>query len=307
MSAVVEAQQLVKSYATLQALKGVSFAIRSGECYGFLGPNGAGKTTAMKILCCRIPRSGGTLSVLGHEANPQARAIKQAIGVVAQETALDPELNVLENLTQYARYFGFTGRQAKERARELLDFVQLSPKERAMINELSGGMKRRVMLARALLNRPRLLVLDEPTTGLDPQARLSVWDRLFTLRQQGVTIILTTHYMEEAARLCDRLAIMHQGQILCEGPPGALVRERVEPQVLELPADTPAALRAAGVLNGLASHTQRHGGMIYHYGHDASAMLRRLEETGLHPGTHMIRPANLEDLFLRLTGLELAD
>ncbi len=307
MSAVVAAHHLTKNYGAVEAVKGVSFTIQAGECYGFLGPNGAGKSTIMKMLYCRIPASGGRLTVLGYQADPQSSAIKQSIGVVAQETALDPELNVLENLSQYALYFGLTRGQAKDRALELLDFVQLRGKERAMVNELSGGMKRRLMLARALVNRPRLLVLDEPTTGLDPQSRLSVWERLFNLRQEGVTVIMTTHYMEEAARLCDRLAIMHQGVILCEGAPAALVKERVEPQVLELPADSPAALSAAARLNGLASHIQRHGGMVYLYGQDASAMLRRLEAGGVIPNTHMIRPSNLEDLFLRLTGLELSE
>jgi lipooligosaccharide transport system ATP-binding protein len=311
---VVEARGLVKSYGAVEAVRGVDFAIREGECYGFLGPNGAGKSTTMKLISCRIAASAGSLRVLGWDAaapgggpSPHWAAIKAQLGVVAQETALDPELTVFENLVQYGLYFGIGLRGSRARARELLDFVQLETKAGAMVSELSGGMKRRLMLARALVNRPRLLVLDEPTAGLDPQARLAVWERLHALRRDGVTILLTTHDMDEAARLCDRLAIVHQGRILREGTPEALVRDGVEPQVLELPLGSAAAARAAALGSALGARLQPYGGRLYCYSADAAALLRHIEDGGAPAESRLIRPATLEDLFLRLTGVELAE
>ncbi|MBV8203759.1 MAG: ABC transporter ATP-binding protein, partial [Candidatus Eremiobacteraeota bacterium] len=220
---VVYARSLTKRYAEVEAVRGIDFAIHAGECYGFLGVNGAGKTSTMKMIYCRVARTAGELLVLGMDPARDASRIKQRLGVVAQENALDPELNVEENLLLYASFFGITGNGARDRARELLDLLAISAKSKALVRELSGGMKRRLVIARALVNRPDILVLDEPTTGLDPQARLLVWETLTRLINSGLTLLLTTHYMEEAARLCGRVAVIDEGRILAEAPPAQLV------------------------------------------------------------------------------------
>jgi len=304
---VVEASGLKRSFHAVEAVKDISFSIKEGECYGFLGPNGAGKTTTMRMVYCRIASSGGILKVLGMDAGQNADEIKGRIGVMAQETALDPELDVRENLLQYSLYFGMTFPQACQRADTLLDFVNMKGKEGAEIRELSGGMKRRIMLARAMVNRPRLLILDEPTTGLDPQARLAVWDQLFALKKDGVTILLTTHYMEEAERLCDRVAVMHHGRILCEGSPAELVGKHVEPQVLEISQAASGADRAAETLAQNAMRCETRGGVSLYYCADSTTLLSLLNHAGTLPSQHLARPSNLEDVFLKLTGSELAE
>src|SRR5262245_1823825 len=231
----VEAYDLTKRYGTREAVAGVTFAVTPGECLGLLGPNGAGKTTTIKMVTCYAPPSGGTLSVLGFPMAPSHhRAIKARLGIVQQEESLDPDLSVEKNLTVYASYFGIPAREAAHRANDLIHFAELGDHRTARIKMLSGGMKRRLMLARALLNEPELLVLDEPTTGLDPQARRLVWERIRTLKRRGTTILLTTHYMEEAAQLCDRLIIMDHGRIIAEGAPAELVATHVGAEVVEV-------------------------------------------------------------------------
>ena len=233
MEPVIEAENLVKQFGSFTAVDTVSFAVRPGEVFGFLGPNGAGKTTTMKMIQCASPRTSGSLSVFGMDPDTHSHEIKAMIGVVPQETNLDTEFSTYENLIVYSRYFGIPKEIAEERAEKLLDFVQLSEKRDVNIEKLSGGMKRRLILARALVNQPKLLILDEPTIGLDPQARHLIWEKLKLLRSLGNTIVLTTHYLEEAERLCDRLVIMNNGTILVEGSPADLVRDHVGSGIVE--------------------------------------------------------------------------
>ena len=287
-------------------MRGIDFAIAQRTCFGFLGVNGAGKTTTMKMIYCRIARSAGELFVLGMDAADHSKEIKRRIGVVVQETALDPELSTIENLLLYASFFGITGDDARKRARELLEFVALEGKSRALIRELSGGMKRRLMIARALVNDPELLILDEPTTGLDPQARLMVWDKLQQLRDEGKTLVLTSHYMEEAARLCERLVIMDEGRIHAQGTPPELIARFAAPDVLEVFGSDAVALEHFAV-DGLVQRRERHGDVLYIYNSDNRALLHRLGELGVEPERHMARPSTLEDVFLNITGRELTE
>jgi lipooligosaccharide transport system ATP-binding protein len=302
---VVVAQDLTKRYGQTEAVRGISFAIRAGECFGFLGVNGAGKTTTMKMIYCRISRTSGSLTVLGMDAATHAQAIKQRIGVVAQENALDPELTVVENLLLYASFFGITGKPARRKAVELLDLVSLSGRERSRLTELSGGMKRRLVIARALVNDPEMLVLDEPTTGLDPQARLLVWEKLMRFREAGLTLLLTTHYMEEAERLCNRIAVIEEGRILAAGSPHELIRHFAADDVLEIigPPDKLPLER----LDGLVVRRERHGDILYLYNADNRELLHRLAELGYEPPRHVARRATLEDVFLNITGRELVE
>ena len=305
-SVVVNARSLTKRYGNLEAVRGIDFAISSGECYGFLGVNGAGKTSTMKMIYCRINRTSGELTVLGMDTARHASRIKQRLGVVAQENALDPELDVVQNLLLYASFFGIVGAAARRKASELLELVNISGKERALVRELSGGMKRRLVIARALVNDPDILVLDEPTTGLDPQARLLVWDRLTRLREAGLTVLITTHYMEEAARLCNRVAVIDGGKILAEGSPSALIAQFAARDVLEL-VDADGRLPADGLLGGLVVRRERHGDIQYLYNSDNRVLLHRLAELGFEPPRHVARQATLEDVFLNFTGRELSE
>ena len=305
-SAIVYARSLTKRYGNLEAVRSIDFSIAPGECYGFLGVNGAGKTSTMKMIYCRIARTSGELGVLGMDPRRDSSRIKRRLGVVAQENALDPELNVLENLLLYASFFGITGSAARVKAAALLELVNISGKERALVRELSGGMKRRLVIARGLVNDPDILVLDEPTTGLDPQARLLVWEKLRRLRDGGLTLLLTTHYMEEAARLCNRVAVIDEGKILAEGPPEKLIEQFAAKDVLEiigsedgLPSDTQ--------LNGLIARRERHGETHYLYTADNRVLLHKLADLGFNPHRHVARQATLEDVFLNITGRELAD
>lgn len=272
---------------------------------GFLGPNGAGKSSTMGMLYGRVAITAGTLSVAGLDVATRGAEVRRLTGVVPQDDTTDHDLDVEGNLLSYARYFGITGRAARERADELLDFFQLAERRHARIDDLSGGLKRRVMIARGLVNAPRLLILDEPTTGLDPQARQAVWQRLRALRRGGVTMVLTTHYMEEASQLCDRLVMMGRGRILLEGAPSALVRERAGEQVVEIhepEADRRAALAAR--VDGLAE-VEQSSDALYLYGPDGRALLDRVMRVA--PGAEArLRPANLEDVYLRLAGRERA-
>jgi lipooligosaccharide transport system ATP-binding protein len=309
LPSAVRATDLTKRYGAIEAVRGISFAIAPSECYGFLGRNGAGKTTTMKMIYCRIARTSGSLDVLGLDAARSAHEIKSRIGVVTQDNALDQELTVIENLLVYGSFFGLRPSDAERRARELLAMMSLSGKERAKYKELSGGMRRRLVIARALVNEPELLVLDEPTTGLDPQARLMVWETLNGLRERGLTLIITTHYMEEAARLCDRIAVMEEGRIFAEDGPAGLVRRFAAAEVLEVTADAAHADALAHVeaFDGLVRRRERHGGVTYLYTDDNRALLTRLSQAGLDSGRHVARAATLEDVFLNITGRELGE
>jgi lipooligosaccharide transport system ATP-binding protein len=305
-SPVVSAERLAKQYGAVEAVRGIDFAIERGECFGFLGVNGAGKTTTMKMIYCRIARTSGELQVLGMDPARDATGIKNRLGVVAQENALDPELSVSENLLLYASFFGITGRAARTRADRLLDWLSLSGKEKAQVRELSGGMKRRLVIARAMVNDPDILVLDEPTTGLDPQARLLVWEKLAALRAAGLTLLLTTHYMEEAARLCNRVAIIDEGKILALDSPEQLITKFAAADVLEV-VDATEQLPVEAGLDGLVVRRERHGDTHYLYNADNRILLHRMAELGFEPPRHVARRATLEDVFLNITGRKLVE
>jgi lipooligosaccharide transport system ATP-binding protein len=289
-----------KSYGGFQALKQVSFTVEKGECYAFLGPNGAGKTTMMKILYGRVSHhpSEGTIKVFGLDPHRNSLAIRSITGIVPQDDNLDYELTVEENLLIYSRYYGLEKRLARSRIDELLDFMEIADKRKANIRELSGGMRRRLIIARALLHSPQLLILDEPTTGLDPQVRHHIWDKLRVLLREGVTILLTTHYMDEAFQIADRLLILHEGQKITEGKPSELIKAHIEPYVYELPNEKATLCTPKGYVR-----IEKSGEMIRYYAHDIS-VLQHLAEC-FPPGTGFIRQANLEDVFLKLTGREL--
>ncbi|MBV8222772.1 MAG: ABC transporter ATP-binding protein [Candidatus Eremiobacteraeota bacterium] len=299
----VHAHNLCKRYGTFEAVRGIDFDIARQECFGFLGVNGAGKTSTMKMIYCRTTKTSGQVDVLGMDAATHPREIKQRIGVVTQDNALDPELTAAENVMLYAAFFGIRGTAARERCAELLHLMNLEGKERSRIAELSGGMKRRVAIARALVNDPEMLVLDEPTTGLDPQARLAVWQLLLGFRERGITLVLTSHYMEEAARLCDRLVIMDEGRILAEGTPRELIAQYAADDVLELHAVD----LSRAPLDGSVRRREQHGDITYLYNDDNTALLARLAQLSIESTRHVARPATLEDVFLNLTGRELTD
>ena len=302
------ARGLKKSYADFEAVKGVDFRVSGGECFGFLGPNGAGKTTTMKMIYGAVIPTSGELAVAGLDVYRHEREIKRRIGVVPQDNNLDDELEVRENLLIYGRYYDLPKKLVRRRTDELLDFMQLSEKAEATVEQLSGGMKRRLLIARALLNDPEIVVLDEPTTGLDPQARLLVWDRLRELTAEGKTLILTTHYMEEAARLCDRLVIMEGGLIIAEGAPGALVEEHVSPQVLEFKADRGSLEELIPIIEAASDAIERTGeDRLLAYTEDADDLLDKVRGSGVEIQNTVYRQAGLEDVFLRLTGRRLVE
>jgi lipooligosaccharide transport system ATP-binding protein len=305
---VVLARELTKSYGERVAVAGIDFQVPPGVCFGFLGPNGAGKTTTMKMIYGLATVGDGQLRVLGMDARTERRQIKSRLGVVPQETNLDGDLTVRENLVQQASYFGIHPEQSVPRAEELLEFALIGDRADERIHALSGGMKRRLLIARALVNDPELIVLDEPTTGLDPQARLAVWRALERLRRRGVTLLLTTHYMEEAARLCDRLLIMDEGRIVTEGDPATLVRRHAGREALELDlADEcdPEALLAS--LGERADGHELHDGALTLFSDDAEELLRSLDHERFPTESAMVRRATLEDVFLRLTGRSLRE
>jgi lipooligosaccharide transport system ATP-binding protein len=281
---------------------GIDLDIRSGECFGLLGPNGAGKSTTIRMILGLSPISAGELTVLDHPVPEGIRAVRARCGVVPQTDNLDVDLTVAANLRVYASYFGLKGPAVADRIGELLAFFQLESRRDANIDALSGGMQRRLSLARALINDPELVILDEPTTGLDPQARRLVWQQLRRLREEGRTLLLTTHYMEEAARLCDRLVVMDRGRILDLGSPSELVARHVEPQVIEVPTEQAGEPEVADLPGVRTVHA---GDTAYLYTAEPQAVLDRLHAAG--QTTHFHRPANLEDVFLRLTGHELAE
>ncbi len=306
MSDIIRAHDLVKRYGTLTAVDGISFSVRTGECFGFLGPNGAGKTTTIRMISCTSPVTSGELIVGGMDVRREPRRIKAALGVVPQENNLDPDLSVRQNLRVYGRYFDLPSRVVEERIDESLELFQLSDRQDDRIAELSSGMQRRLTIARGLINAPRILVLDEPTTGLDPQARHLVWQKLRYLRSQGVTMLLTTHYMEEAAHLCDRIVIIHRGKIIVEGTPGELVERFGGREVIEIhmgDAERGALMERLAAVEGLM--VEEVEDIVYVYvlegdGFDPSAL--KLEATKV-----VYRQANLEDVFLRMTGRGLEE
>jgi lipooligosaccharide transport system ATP-binding protein len=296
------AEGLLKRFGDIVAVDGISFEVKEGEVFGFLGPNGAGKTSTMRMIACVSPKTDGRLEVFGMSVDEHPREIKALIGVVSQENNLDPDLTVYENLTVFARFFEIDRAEAARRADELIGFFGLTEKRDTVIESLSGGMKRRLTIARALLNRPRLVILDEPTTGLDPQARALIWERLRTLRSAGSTILLSTHYLEEAERFCDRLVIMDGGKILVEGRPAEIVAARMGRAVVET-EDNPAVIECLA-REGVAF--DRFGDLVHITTDAPDALVQRLVEA-CNPSRLSVRNATLEDVFLRLTGRGLKD
>lgn len=300
MEPIIYAKDLVKTYNKEQVVKEISFSIIPGECFGFLGPNGAGKTTVIKMIYCFSPVTSGELFVLGMDVKKDDRKIKNLLGVVPQEDNLDPDLTVLENLIAYGRYFNIDSKTAKERALELLEFVQLTEKRKSFIKELSGGMKRRLMIGRSLISRPEMLILDEPTTGLDPQQRRLVWEKLRQLKKAGVTIVLSTHYMEEASYLCDSVALMDKGEILIKGEPESLIRQEMGTKCVELVANKPQIAEVVERLKGTEIDYKVIGETLYIFSKDGEPILPLFVGTNYDRLIH--RKATLEDLFLKLTG-----
>ncbi|HXF65467.1 MAG TPA: ATP-binding cassette domain-containing protein [Burkholderiales bacterium] len=302
--AFLRARGLRKSYSGREAVAGVALELRRGECFGLLGPNGAGKTTTLRLCLGLIEPDGGEIEVLGLPVPGRAREARARIGVVPQADSLDPDFTVEENLLVYGRYFGLSEAAIRARIPALLEFAGLAGRARSRIQTLSGGMKRRLALARALVNDPDLVFLDEPTTGLDPQARHLIWERLRGLLGQGKTIFLTTHFMDEAERLCQRLAIMDHGRIIAEGAPRELIARHIEPQVIEVYGEG-AERWAEEFGRAAAERCERAGETVFCYAHEADALVHDLERRGSLKFLH--RPANLEDVFLKLTGRELRD
>ena len=301
--AAIIARELTKRYGELEAVRSVSFEVGSGEVVGFLGPNGAGKTTTVRMLCCFLPPTSGTASIHGLDVRERPRDVKWLLGVCPQEDNLDPDFDVLKNLLVYGRYFGLPGRIVRRRALELLEFVALSDKTHVPVQALSGGMKRRLILARALLNKPRVLILDEPTTGLDPQARHAIWTRIRSLRAHGTTVLLTTHYMEEATQLCDRVVVMDDGKILLEGAPLDLVEREVGRTVVEA---WNYGEEFVHFMRALPGRLEEVGDRLYFYPKEGDHIERLFEERFPHQ-ERLIRRATLEDVFLKLTGRALRD
>ena len=307
MEALVSARSLSKRFGDLVAVDGIDFEVRRAEAFGFLGPNGAGKTSTMRMIGCTSPPSGGSLTVIGMDPVAQASEIKRSIGVVPQIDNLDIELTVRENLEMYARYFDVARPEAARRIDELLDFVQLTEKANSRVEPLSGGMKRRLTIARGLVNQPDLVLLDEPTTGLDPQARHLVWDRLYRLKQRGATLIITTHYMDEAEQLCDRLVIMDKARIVAEGSPRELIDKYCTREVLELRLSDADRERLSDSLDGLFERTEWLPDRVLLYTETGDATLAAVHERGAETQTALVRRATLEDVFLYLTGRSLIE
>ncbi|MCF0096414.1 Daunorubicin/doxorubicin resistance ATP-binding protein DrrA [Micromonospora sp. MH99] len=297
----------MKRFGDFTAVDGIDVEVRPGEAFGFLGPNGAGKSSTMRMVGCISPPSGGELRILDLDPVRDGPAIRARLGVCPQMDNLDPELTVRENLTVYARYFGISRRAARERAAELLDFVQLTERADSKVEPLSGGMKRRLTIARALVNDPEIVLLDEPTTGLDPQARHLVWERLFRLKQQGVTLVLTTHYMDEAEQLCDRLVVMDGGRIVAEGSPRALIEEHSTREVVELRFAAESQEPFAGKLDGVGERVEVLPDRVLLYVPDGDAAVAEVGALGLNPANVLVRRSGLEDVFLHLTGRTLVD
>jgi lipooligosaccharide transport system ATP-binding protein len=306
-TSLVWARDLRKSYGDFEAVRGIDLDVRPGEAFGFLGPNGAGKSSTMRMVAAVSPPSGGELSILTMDPTLHGPQIRSRLGVCPQDDTLDNELNVRENLLVYGSYFGIKKSVVAERADELLDFVQLGDKAKGKVEDLSGGMKRRLTIARSLINDPDLLLLDEPTTGLDPQARHLLWDRLFRLKARGVTLVITTHYMDEAEQLCDRLVVMDAGRIVAEGSPLELIHRHSTREVAELRFGVGEHERLGEQVADLADRVEVLPDRLLLYTEDGEATLARVHERGLRPRTVLVRRSTLEDVFLRLTGRTLVD
>jgi len=304
---VISATALTKKYKDFVAVDGISFEVAPGESFGLLGPNGAGKSTTMRMVGAVSTRTSGDLTILGRDPNNFGPSIRSQLGVVPQADNLDTELRVRDNLLVYGRYFGLPRWQVAKRADELLEFAQLTEKAKAKVDDLSGGMKRRLTIARALINDPRILLLDEPTTGLDPQARHILWDRLFRLKEQGTTLVLTTHYMDEAEQLCDRLVVVDKGRIMAEGAPAALIREHSSREVLEVRFGSERNATAADELAGIGDRLEVLPDRILIYAQSGEEALVEVTRRGLEPITSLVRRSSLEDVFLRLTGRSLIE
>jgi lipooligosaccharide transport system ATP-binding protein len=304
---MVSASHLTKTFGSFTAVDGIDLDVAKGESFGFLGPNGAGKSSTMRMIACVSPRTGGTLDVLGADPDLDGPRIRAKLGVVPQSDNLDNELTVRQNLQVYGRYFGYSRAYCRDKATELLDFAQLSERADADVEPLSGGMKRRLTIARSLINDPELLLLDEPTTGLDPQARHLLWDRLFRLKQQGTTLILTTHYMDEAEQLCDRLVVMDTGRIVAEGSPLQLIREHSTREVLELRFALDEQSKHVAELSTLADRVEELPDRLLLYTDDGEAALSEAHRRGVRPLSSLVRRSSLEDVFLRLTGRSLVE
>jgi lipooligosaccharide transport system ATP-binding protein len=304
---LIVAEQLVKRFGEFTAVDGIDVQVEKGEAFGFLGPNGAGKSSTMRMIACVSPITAGRLRVFGLDPSTQGADIRRRIGVVPQLDTLDVELSVQENLWLYGRFFDLPRAEAKRRAAELLEFAQLTDRATSVVETLSGGMKRRLSIARSLINEPELLLLDEPTTGLDPQARHVLWDRLYRLKQQGVTLVLTTHYMDEAEQLCDRLVVMDQGKIVAEGSPRSLIEQYATREVLELRFAADGNAAAAAQLEGIGDRHELLPDRVLVYADDGEHALAEAHSRGLQPESALVRRASLEDVFLLLTGRTLVD
>jgi len=304
---ILEARDLVKRFGDLTAVKGVSFAVEKGESFGFLGPNGAGKTSTLRMISAVSEPTSGSLTILGLDPRRDGPQIRGRLGVVPQEDTLELELTVRQNLEMFGRYFDIARDVLRERASELLEFTQLSERANDKVDDLSGGMKRRLTIARALMNQPEILILDEPTTGLDPQARHLVWERLYRLKREGVTQIITTHYMDEAEQLCDRLVVMDHGTIVAEGPPSELIARHSTREVVELRFDTDSHEELHERLSPFAQRVEVLPDRILLYVNEGDDTLRELHAVGVMPTSALVRRSSLEDVFLRLTGRTLVD
>ena len=305
--AMIRARGLRKSFGDFEAVRGIDIDVRRGEAFGFLGPNGAGKSSTMRMIGAVSPASGGELSILGLDPRTDGPAIRARLGVCPQEDTLDGELNVFDNLYVYGRYFGIPRAEVRARAQELLDFVQLGEKAQSKVEDLSGGMKRRLTIARSLINRPEVLLLDEPTTGLDPQARHLLWDKLFRLKHQGVTLVLTTHYMDEAEQLCDRLVVMDGGRIVAEGSPLDLIAQHSTREVTELRFGVGEHDAVAEKVADLGERVEVLPDRLLVYSRDGEQVAATVHERGLRPVAVLVRRSTLEDVFLHLTGRSLVE
>ncbi len=304
---MIVAKNLTKTYKDFVAVDGINFEVKKGESFGLLGPNGAGKSTTMRMIASTSTRTSGELSILGKDPNKSGPEIRAHLGVVPQQDNLDRELKVWENLMVYGRYFGLSRKFLKAKIEELLDFAQLQEKRNSKTEELSGGMKRRLTIARGLINEPEILMLDEPTTGLDPQARHILWDRLFRLKERGVTLVITTHYMDEAEQLCDRLVVMDKGKIMAEGTPANLIKEYSSKEVLEVRFGSENNEGVAEQLRGIAERLEVLPDRILIYVENGEQALEQILAKGLKPVTSLVRRSSLEDVFLRLTGRSLVE
>ncbi|HQV56383.1 MAG TPA: ABC transporter ATP-binding protein [Ilumatobacteraceae bacterium] len=304
---MIHASGLVKRFGDFEAVKGIDVEVRRGEVFGFLGPNGAGKSSTMRMIACVSPISGGSLRVLGMDPATDGAAIRARLGVVPQQDTLDTEMSVLENLMIYGRYFDIPRAESRRRATELLEFAQLSDRAGNVVETLSGGMKRRLSIARSLINNPELLLLDEPTTGLDPQARHVLWDRLYRLKRDGVTLVLTTHYMDEAEQLCDRLVVMDHGQIVAVGSPASLIAQYSTREVLELRFAAGTNESHERELHDIGTRLEVLPDRILIYADQGEAALEETHRRGIEPESALVRRSSLEDVFLHLTGRTLVD